>query len=70
MYLAMLVIGPTEWILIIVGILILFGASRIPKLMRGMGQGIREFKDAVEGDDTTDLPDSGGAEDSTDQDQD
>ena len=35
-------------ILIIVGILVLlFGAKKIPELMRGMGRGVKEFKDAV-----------------------
>ena len=39
--------GMTE-ILIIVGILVLlFGAKKIPELMRGMGRGVKEFKDAV-----------------------
>ena len=38
--------GGTEWILIIVAILLLFGGKKIPELMRGMGKGIREFKDA------------------------
>ena len=40
--------GGTEWILIIVAILLLFGGKKIPELMRGMGKGIREFKDAKE----------------------
>lgn len=35
-------------ILIIVGIIVLlFGAKKIPELMRGMGRGVKEFKDAV-----------------------
>ncbi|MFM7628918.1 MAG: twin-arginine translocase TatA/TatE family subunit [Algoriphagus sp.] len=34
-------------ILIIVVILLLFGAKRIPELARGLGRGIREFKDAT-----------------------
>ena len=38
--------GVTEWILIILAIVILFGGKKIPELMRGVGQGIREFNDA------------------------
>ncbi|WP_324675252.1 twin-arginine translocase TatA/TatE family subunit [Hymenobacter sp. GOD-10R] len=38
--------GTTEILLIVVAIILLFGAKRIPDLFRGMGQGIREFKDA------------------------
>ena len=38
--------GGTEWILIIVAVLILFGGRKIPEFMRGLGRGIREFNDA------------------------
>jgi sec-independent protein translocase protein TatA len=38
--------GTTEILLILFAIILLFGAKRIPELFRGMGQGIREFKDA------------------------
>ena len=38
--------GGTELLLIGLAIILLFGAKRIPELFRGMGQGIREFKDA------------------------
>ncbi|HYJ38837.1 MAG TPA: twin-arginine translocase TatA/TatE family subunit [Chitinophagaceae bacterium] len=38
--------GGTEWILIVVAILILFGGRKIPEFMRGIGRGIREFNDA------------------------
>lgn len=43
--------GPTEIIAIIVVILIFFGGKKIPELMRGLGQGIKEFKDASKGED-------------------
>jgi len=41
--------GGWEWIIIILVVLIFFGAKRIPELARGMGKGIREFKDATKG---------------------
>ncbi len=40
-------LGGTEIIIILFAILLLFGAKRIPELARGMGRGIREFKDAT-----------------------
>lgn len=40
-------IGGPEIILILFVILLLFGAKKIPELARGMGKGIREFKDAT-----------------------
>ncbi|MDX1907194.1 MAG: twin-arginine translocase TatA/TatE family subunit [Bacteroidia bacterium] len=39
-------LGGTEIILILLVVLLLFGAKRIPELARGLGRGIREFKDA------------------------
>ena len=42
--------GTTEIILIVLLIVLLFGAKKIPELMRGMGRGVKEFKDAVNGD--------------------
>lgn len=38
--------GGTEWILIVLAVLILFGGRKIPEFMRGIGRGIREFNDA------------------------
>lgn len=43
------VVGPWQIILIVVVILLLFGGKKIPELMRGLGSGIREFKDASKG---------------------
>jgi sec-independent protein translocase protein TatA len=40
-------IGGGSLILIIVVLLLLFGAKRIPELAKGLGRGIREFKDAT-----------------------
>jgi sec-independent protein translocase protein TatA len=38
--------GGSEWILIFLAILLLFGGRKIPELMRGIGKGIREFNSA------------------------
>jgi sec-independent protein translocase protein TatA len=38
--------GGSEWIFIIIAVLILFGGRKIPEFMRGIGKGIREFNDA------------------------
>ncbi len=38
--------GGSEWILIILVVLLLFGGRKIPELMRGLCRGIREFNDA------------------------
>lgn len=40
-------IGPTEWILIIFLLVLLFGAKKIPELAKGLGLGIKEFKKAA-----------------------
>ena len=42
-------LGGQEVILIVVLALLLFGGKKIPELMRGIGRGIREFKDASNG---------------------
>ena len=39
--------GPFEMILIFLVVLLIFGAKRIPEIARGVGKGIREFKDAT-----------------------
>ena len=40
-------LGPWEIALIFLAILLIFGAKRIPEIARGLGKGIREFKDAT-----------------------
>lgn len=40
--------GGTEWILILLVVLLFFGGKKIPDLMRGIGRGMREFNDAKE----------------------
>ena len=42
-------LGTTEIILIVLLVLLFFGAAKIPQLMRGLGRGVKEFKDAVNG---------------------
>lgn len=41
------VIGTPQIIIIVIAILLLFGGKKIPELMRGLGSGIKEFKDAT-----------------------
>ena len=43
-------LGTTEWILIVVAIVLLFGGKKIPELMGGLGKGIKEFKKATQDD--------------------
>ncbi len=38
--------GGYEWILIILVVVLLFGGRKIPELMKGLGQGMKEFKNA------------------------
>jgi len=47
-------IGPWQIILIVLLVVILFGGRKIPELMRGMGRGMKEFKDALNKDYTAD----------------
>lgn len=42
-------LGPTELILVFLIIVVLFGASRIPQIGRGLGEGIRNFKKGLKG---------------------
>jgi sec-independent protein translocase protein TatA len=46
--------GGMEWVLILLAILLLFGAKKIPELMKGLGSGIKEFKKAADTDDSED----------------
>ncbi len=45
--------SPMHLLIIAVVILILFGGAKIPQVMRGLGQGVREFKEGMRGDQTT-----------------
>ncbi|MDC0189279.1 twin-arginine translocase TatA/TatE family subunit [Flavobacteriales bacterium] len=44
--------GGTEWLVVGLAILLLFGGRKIPELMRGLGGGIKEFKKATKDDNT------------------
>ncbi len=45
--LAVFGIGPTELIVVLVILLLLFGGSKLPSLAKGLGQSIKEFKNAA-----------------------
>ena len=49
-----LVVGWPQIVLIAVVILLIFGGRKIPELMRGLGSGIKEFKDASKEEDKKD----------------
>jgi sec-independent protein translocase protein TatA len=40
--------GPTEWLIILAVVLLLFGSTRLPKLARSLGQASKEFKKGVD----------------------
>lgn len=46
-------LGAPEIIIILVIILLMFGGKKIPELMRGLGRGVKDFKDASKGIDST-----------------
>jgi sec-independent protein translocase protein TatA len=55
-------IGPTELIIVLVIVLLIFGPKRLPGLGRQLGSGMREFKDSISG--------KGGREDDDDDEDD
>jgi len=44
-------VGPWQVVIIVVLVLLLFGGKKIPELMKGLGQGMKEFKKATRDDD-------------------
>lgn len=44
-------IGPGSWVVIGIAILLLFGGKKIPELMKGLGGGVKEFKNAMKEED-------------------
>ena len=47
LYVLLGMIGPWQVVLIVVALLLLFGGKKIPELMKGLGQGMKEFKKAT-----------------------
>jgi sec-independent protein translocase protein TatA len=45
--------GPWQIILILAIVVLLFGGKKIPELMKGLGKGVKEFKDASKGENTS-----------------
>jgi sec-independent protein translocase protein TatA len=41
--------GPTEILLVLAIVVLFFGGKKIPELMKGLGNGVKEFKDASKG---------------------
>tara|TARA_Y100000385_G_scaffold215046_1_gene223693 strand:- start:322 stop:510 length:189 start_codon:yes stop_codon:yes gene_type:complete len=52
------VIGAPQVIIILVVVLLLFGGKKIPELMKGLGKGIKEFKNASKGEEDNNQPES------------
>lgn len=42
--------GPWQVVLVVIVVLLLFGGRKIPELMKGLGKGMKEFKDATKND--------------------
>ncbi len=65
----MLFLGSQEIILIAIVILLLFGAKKIPELMHGLGKGVRNFKNGLNGNEPTDKNDSSKSNNADEQKQ-
>jgi sec-independent protein translocase protein TatA len=52
----------THWLIVLAVIVLLFGAKKIPELAKGLGQGIKNFKEAVNEEDKTDTKEIAAAE--------
>jgi sec-independent protein translocase protein TatA len=61
---AIMGVGPTELIIVLVILLLLFGGSKLPSLAKGLGQSIKEFKNAAK-DDPAPAPKSDAKTDTT-----
>jgi sec-independent protein translocase protein TatA len=57
-------LGPGEIVIVVLVLLLLFGAAKIPKLMRSMGSGIGEFKKGLKESNAVDLSDDEDAKES------
>lgn len=58
-------IGPGQWLIILLIIVLLFGAKKIPELAKGLGRGIKTFKSEMNSDET-DIKESEKLEDKAD----
>ncbi|MDP4185754.1 MAG: twin-arginine translocase TatA/TatE family subunit [Bacteroidota bacterium] len=56
--------GGGEWVLILLVVLFLFGGKKIPELMKGIGQGMKEFKKASQVDEDSPKEDASKKQDS------
>jgi sec-independent protein translocase protein TatA len=52
----------SEWLIILVIVLIIFGGSRLPGLFKALGQGVKEFRDASKDDDKDEKDEKKGSE--------
>lgn len=48
--------SPMHWLIILAIVLLLFGGKKIPEVMRGLGAGVRSFKEGMQGDGQTHPP--------------
>ena len=55
-------VGPWQIAIVVVLIVLLFGGKKIPELMRGLGSGVKEFKNAAKDDEGHDVPKKHSAE--------
>ncbi|MEC7829788.1 MAG: twin-arginine translocase TatA/TatE family subunit [Bacteroidota bacterium] len=55
--LVLLALGPGQIVLILLVVVLLFGGRKIPELMKGLGTGIKEFKNASKEEDKKDKED-------------
>ena len=51
------IIGPPQIIIILIVVLLLFGGKKIPELMRGLGKGVKEFKEATKNEEESEKKD-------------
>jgi len=56
---------PQHIILIVLALLLFFGGKKIPELMRGLGRGVKEFKDAQNGESSTTTTNTGNPTNTT-----
>ena len=57
-------LGAQELLLILLIVVVLFGARKIPEIMRGLGQGVHSFKKGIRGDDDADSDGADGSDNS------